>query len=479
MAHPLSSTIPASHPAGQAKKHPGAVDPPRLNTPPASPPLRESIVAKLGFYFLLLYLFLYLSRVLEMIMPSARLTMVLNLLFLFASVLTMSIINITRTRSGLFMIGFILWIAACVPFSVWKGGSVDVVIQSGRSLLLMACIIGLASTSKRCMQLMYTMGFAMAVASGTSFVSGERSGAGRLALEGGTFGDPNTYSLYLLMGMPFLWLKAKNSPNVFQKLLPYACVVPVLATSLGTGSRSGLITLIVMLLLLFWNLPLGKKAVFALSVSILAVGSTFFLSDYLLMRYTTFFSTDEEALQSENYEQLSGADVSSAKARRYLLQRSIELTVRNPIFGVGPGMFAIAEADDAEAKGYRGAWHETHNTYTQVSSEAGLPGLFFYAAALITGWRSLSKIRKTRFSLESQPVRHAAMYLQISYSGILMGVFFLSLAYTGLLFILTGLAAALARAVHLELLQGTLTLEKPVHVELYPRPKIPVVAARS
>lgn len=438
------------------------------------------MIAKLGFYCLLLYLFLYLSRIMELVMTSARLTMVLNLLFLFAAVLTMSILNIVKTKPGLFLIGFVLWTVVCLPFSVWRGGSVESVIQGSRSLLLMACIIGLASSSKRCMQLMYTMGFAMAVAAITSYGAGERTGAGRLSLEGGSFGDPNTYSLYLLMGMPFLWLKARNSANVFQKLLPYACALPVLATSLGTGSRSGLISLIVMLLLLFWNLPLGKKALFALGISILTVGSTFFLSDYLLMRYTTFFSTDEEARQSENYERLAGADVGSAKARRYLLERSIELTFRNPIFGVGPGMFAIAEADDAEAKGYRGAWHDTHNTYTQVSSETGLPGLFFYAAAMFTGWRGLSKIRKMRFHPMFQPVRNAAMYLQISYSGILMGAFFLSLAYTGLLFILTGLAVALARAVHQELLQGVLAVEKPKRAGvLYPHPKIPVAAARS
>ena len=37
-----------------------------------------------------------------------------------------------------------------------------------------------------------------------------------------------------------------------------------------------------------------------------------------------------------------------------------------------------------ENTGHRSGWQGTHNTYLQVSSETGLPGLFFFAGSLFT-----------------------------------------------------------------------------------------------
>ena len=42
------------------------------------------------------------------------------------------------------------------------------------------------------------------------------------------------------------------------------------------------------------------------------------------------------------------------------------------------------------AEGTRGQWLGTHNTYTQISSECGLPGLLFFVASL---WFSLKELR--------------------------------------------------------------------------------------
>jgi len=56
----------------------------------------------------------------------------------------------------------------------------------------------------------------------------------------------------------------------------------------------------------------------------------------------------------------------SAQQRKELLFKSLKVTVRHPLFGVGPGNFEVVS----------GAWDVTHNSYTQISAEGGIPAFF-------------------------------------------------------------------------------------------------------
>ena len=86
-----------------------------------------------------------------------------------------------------------------------------------------------------------------------------------------------------------------------------------------------------------------------------------------------FTSSYDESLSEEENKAFAGATVGS-QSKTTPFSRSIELTIKNPIVGVGPGMFAVAEAEDAQEQNIEEVWHETHNAYTQVSSEIGIPG---------------------------------------------------------------------------------------------------------
>ncbi len=153
-----------------------------------------------------------------------------------------------------------------------------------------------------------------------------------------------------------------------------------------------------------------------------------------------------------------GAAAGSAQSRVYLFWKSVEFTVRNPLFGVGPGQFQTAEAEEAKAKGVRGNWHETHNTYTQISSETGIPGGVLFIAALVMAYRILTRIRKTTFPVtmeHAERVRVMASYLQLSFIATLAGALFLSVGYGGLLYVYIGLAASLQAIVERELASAT------------------------
>ena len=79
-------------------------------------------------------------------------------------------------------------------------------------------------------------------------------------------------------------------------------------------------------------------------------------------------------------------DHGSLDARRELLTESIRVTMHHPLFGVGPGNF----------QAYTQSWHVTHNTYTELSSETGLPGLGLFLAILLLTFRSLKQVSETQ-----------------------------------------------------------------------------------
>src|SRR5260370_29342276 len=108
-------------------------------------------------------------------------------------------------------------------------------------------------------------------------------------------------------------------------------------------------------------------------------------------------------------------------------------------------MFPVAAAARASTLGVHTAWLETHNSYTQVSSECGLPALFFYLAALLSSiFQTTSIYRQFRNGKEPHQVEIAAMAFSIRASLIAFAVtaLFASVAYLSLFPCLAGLSAA-------------------------------------
>ena len=411
----------------------------------------EPIIIQVGYYALLVWMFLYFSRLLDVTFNNLKIMMLLNVIWLAATVLSGGITTLLTTGVGLAFTGFFCWAVIAFPFSVWKGGSLETIELTLRAILLMASIMALATTTEACRRLMYTIGFALAMAAIISRFSGEQSVTGRLVLTAGTFSDPNFYSLALFLGLPFLLLSATIEKSLAVKLISLAAIVPVLITAIATGSRSGFLAFVAMFTVYFFRSS-GRMRVYLLvggGAALMLVSLA--ASDYVLARLTTIFTSSyDESLSAEENKALAGAAVGSSKARKYLFLRSIELTLKNPIVGVGPGMFAVAEAEDAQEQNLEEVWHETHNAYTQVSSEIGIPGLMFYVAGIFIAFRLLSRLLKAapagRDNHQWYVIEQTAMYLQLSLIVIITGAMFLSMAYGGLLFVLVGLAAALYRA---------------------------------
>ena len=175
---------------------------------------------------------------------------------------------------------------------------------------------------------------------------------------------------------------------------------------------------------------------------------------------------------------------SSTQSRKELLKHSLVFTIHHPLFGVGPGMFAVADDIYEKALGAKkGSWLGTHNSYTQVSSEIGIPAFLFFVAAI---WMALkgpySIYQKTRGDPRLDEMGTIAMGLHYCLVIYAVTILFEHIAYTIMLPAFGGLAASMVRTATVEI-QRIQATPLPVsmspamfHSYLATRPKLgPVV----
>jgi O-antigen ligase len=235
--------------------------------------------------------------------------------------------------------------------------------------------------------------------------------------------------------------------------LKFACLLMLLCipvTIAATGSRGGLVTLGVMFLMYFVPLPLSQKVVVGIAALILSVIAITWSTQSALDRFRVILSTSG-SVQLTASEQSA---IESSELRKQLLLSSLRLTVEHPLLGVGPGMFAVANADYVEAttgKPTWTAWRETHNTFTQVSCEDGLPGLLLYCLALFCCFKiARSAEKRARQYPAVSSLGHMAFALRLSLIAFTGTALFASNAYMYYFPMLAGLCVAVDRAITAE-----------------------------
>jgi O-antigen ligase len=131
----------------------------------------------------------------------------------------------------------------------------------------------------------------------------------------------------------------------------------------------------------------------------------------------------------------------SQMQRTALLMESLKFTMQHPLLGVGPGTFEEYQADEASKLGERGMWHETHNSYTQVSSECGIPAIVFYLAAIAMTFGVFRRGRKSA----NADIRSVSTLLALMLVSFCTCMFFLSQAYGFGFPVMGGIAVSIDR----------------------------------
>jgi O-antigen ligase len=128
---------------------------------------------------------------------------------------------------------------------------------------------------------------------------------------------------------------------------------------------------------------------------------------------------------------------------------SIAVSLSHPIVGVGIGQFAVYEAATAASQGLHSSWQGTHNTYTQVSSEAGIPALIVFVCVIIfslQGCRALSRrARKFQTSREMKEILDMTFALTATLIVYSVCICFDYIAYSPTLLMLGGFVIGMMR----------------------------------
>jgi len=419
---------------------------------------------QLGFQCLLVFLFLAYSRIFDVKFAFLHITGISYRLMFAMVILSRAFVPALKTNIGRAMLGFTICFAASVPFSMWKGGSLPLFRDGWLTFSFVGFLAaaGLVTNYAQARKAISSLTWALFVFVIIANVFGSMD-SGRLFLEQGKFANPNEMAQALLIGMPLWYAKLTDSGFGFKKLFAVGVMVLMLLTVFRTGSRGAMIAFVMMGLFMFLRGSVMAKMQMLLGLILLIGLVMAIMPGKLVSRYKTI--AEDQVDDDEMDSRMRDSALNSTQSRKALLRNSLLFTMRHPLFGVGPGMFVVADNAEAQSRGLRkGQWLGTHNSYTQVSSELGIPALCFFVAAIMMSLKGTYQLyKRTRGDPRTADIGNLALGLHYAMIIYAVSILFEHIAYTVMLPVFGGLCAVLVRTSEAEIAKR---LSTPLYPEL-------------
>jgi O-antigen ligase len=302
-------------------------------------------------------------------------------------------------------------------------------------MIFLVLTAGLAITWKDIRATFYTIAAAAAVNLATARLFTDDVN-GRVSLKAsGTIGNSNDLAAHLLLMLPFLlFLVIGRGRPMILRIAALGLIAYGLWVILGTASRGALVALFVVTACILIRATMIQRITILVAGFLLTVGTMAVLPGQTLARLGALFG--EEHKEADE----------SADSRWYLFKKSVQYTVQHPLFGVGPDQFANFEGEASLAEGHSGNWHATHNAFTQISSECGIPAFVFFASGL--GAACFSVLRTYRKAKRGgyAEIANACFCYLLAMAGYLTALIFLAEAYSFKLPAMVGLSVAMSFA---------------------------------
>lgn len=397
-----------------------------------SAPARDRAQLSWGMVFLMLFTLVVVGRIQEMTpaLASLRLGLVTGGLVGFAWLLAPGSLQdkvplqIKQVRYVLMLLGLAV---ITIPVAVWPGHSFEAVTgRYWKAVLLFLMVLYWCRSIQDARRMVWIccLGVVGLVVFGifTGQTADERFHAGSNSY------DPNDLALALVMVLPLLlYLFSVSGPGYKFVLagMAFVCLYGVVLTR----SRGGLLGLLALGALILTRSSLSRASkLVVVAISILVFGTP--ASTVYWDRIQTMWAPKTE------YDRTAGGRIEIWKT-------GLMLMATHP-WGVGIDGFTTAEG---LSHGGKGKWSAAHNSFLQVGTELGIAGLAIFLLLLA---RTIKDLRRIQANVPvtanySNPVMVLASALEVSLWGFVVGGFFLSQAYNGLLYILLALSVACAR----------------------------------
>lgn len=424
--------------------------PPQVSSPKAQPTLalpeeQASVFQRLGFYA---YCGVAVSTTANdlMLRLTGQKAYIYWIAFPVAIILLVTcgtMFRGLRLGIGKMWLGLAAWMLICVPTSFWPGGSVQLLeLYLPRVHILFFLIVAFVITRRQCQQMMaFNVFLAILMLIICITFGGTVDDTGRLCIQNSIlFSNPNDLAIQLLAGMGSLTYLLFSQNRIKIGFGVAGLALSVLFV-LKTGSRGALLAAGVLLVTAFF-VTNAKAPIFM--AGILALLLLPFVSSSVFHRLTLVLLNPSAATVTT---QEDSGNVASQVQRQYLIRRSLELTLTHPLFGVGAGEFVDASSGADAKVGIHSAALGTHNSYMEISSENGLPGLFLYAGALFLSTRLMIKLYKVTTNRPDLRDFMAMSYSAwVSLLGFALSSGFHHLGYSGYVATLCGTAVVIHMA---------------------------------
>ena len=340
--------------------------------------------------------------------------------------------------SWVILIGLMLM---TVPFSVWRSDSlIQIFSYVTRSICFYFYATAFCTSLKRCRRLML-VNIAlevMVLISCAKFGYADIKMDNRFQILGSMFvGNSNDLALNLTVGMSeFIFLFYLKGAG--KRLLGIVGILLSLFYMFKTGSRGCVLALGIAFLFTF-ALSKQKLRMALVAIPLLIIAVIFMPQSSARRILLIFHGTSAPVTTGDDASALA-----SQAERTNLLEKSLSLTLHHPLFGVGMGQFVTAVMGEAAKEGKWAANLGTHNSYTQVSSECGIPALVFYCSILVFCFqRSYRLYQLAGRNAQFKQIEGLAFSLLIGTLVYAVATFFFHIAYSGLLPLISGEVMAL------------------------------------
>lgn len=266
-----------------------------------------------------------------------------------------------------------------IPFSIWRGGAAETVIEMVKLVTLMFLMKLMVDTEDRMRNLLWCMAGILAWLGGSSLASFYAGQYYHLTYNLGTLnraqgvnsivGGPNELGGLLVALLPLLIALLGAVRNIMARSLLIACGVVCLMAIVLTGSRTAVVGLLAMAI--YYTLRSKRKIVTLLACLIIGTWLWVWMPVAYRLRYLTV----------QEYAQGAKLDDSN-QLRLQVWEAGEKIFLAYPILGVGAGQFRTGYGMIYLA-GRHSAWMQPHNLLIQVACELGVVGLIALAYFLI------------------------------------------------------------------------------------------------
>ena len=319
------------------------------------------------------------------------------------------------------------WYAVGIPFAYWRSGSFQIFTNVWlKTLFIFFLLTQTLVTMKRIRGLLWAIILSELAVTSFSIIQSSKVtwvGERMLGFNQGILGW-NFLGIAAAVTLPYIAAILILTRSALKSALLVAASLSMMWMLMLTASRGGVLN-VAFSVVLTWIFVLRGSArgrIIGAGIVLAMVLAVCLAPSVLWQRLGTIWG-DPDIYAG----QVAASAAESKEDHLSVLVRSIQYTFDHPVFGLGLGNFQVASGTEL---GQPSAWMGTHNTFTEISSEAGIPALLLFLGLIVVAMRNVGRISALPVQgLESIELQLIAQATKTSLLSFAFGAVFAHLAY--------------------------------------------------